>query len=267
MNSRHKFSKIVLLLFLMTGNVLAHDFWLEARPFYTPVDKIVDISVHVGNEYVGETLPNIVNWYTDFSLYSSQSKTQIEGELGMDPAGYFTPRKAGTYAIGYQSVFHRVDLDAATFNQYLQEEGLDNAISYRDKHGLSESNGKESYIRHAKLLVQAGDHFEVDNARVKFGYDLEIIPLSNPYRSQLNDELEVRVLYKDQPANDILLTAFSKKHPEKLQQSRSNQDGLVSIKLDSKGPWLLKAVKILRVKDKKVDWRSHWASLTFSLPD
>jgi len=117
---------------------MAHDFWLEAAPFYTEPGKTVDLSVLVGNEYVGETLPNITSWYSDFSLYQPESRKDIQGELGRDPAGYFSATEEGTYAIGYQSTYTYTEIDSDTFNKYLREEGLQNALAYRREHGLSE---------------------------------------------------------------------------------------------------------------------------------
>ncbi|MCK4709113.1 MAG: DUF4198 domain-containing protein [Gammaproteobacteria bacterium] len=266
MQKKHYLFQILLAcLTLVSSTGFSHDFWLEAHPFYTSPTKPVDISVHVGNQFIGDSLPNIVSWYSDFSLYHKNSKSEIDGEMGRDPAGYFNPAETGTYAIGYQNVFNYIEIAPDTFNKYLTEEGLDAAIKYRQKNNLTQSSGKEKYIRHAKTLVQAGAGFAVDNSRVNFGYELEIIPLSNPYQKKLNEKLRVKILYKNKPVKNILLMAFSKNKPDLIQSIRSNDKGEASIALDQYGPWLLKAVKILRIKDDKADWQSHWASLTFAV--
>ena len=250
---------------MATGQLLAHDFWLEAPSFYTEPGKTVDLSVYVGNEYVGESLPNIRSWYSDFSIYDKQSKRPVEGDLGRDPAGYFSTDREGTYAVGYQSDWTYIEIETKIFNKYLHEEGLDHAIEFRRQHGLSEQPGKEDYIRHAKILVQSGEGFDVDNAQVKMGYELEIIPRQNPYQLSQGDKLEFQILYQGKPADDLLLIAFSKNHPERLQKFRTGADGLAHITLDDNGPWLVKAVKILRLQKQKANWQSHWASLTFAL--
>lgn len=243
----------------------SHDFWLEAHPFYTDNDKQVDVSIHVGNHFVGDSIPNIISWYSDFSLYQEQAITEVEGELGRDPAGYFTPAKNGTYNIGYQSNFTYVEIVPETFNKYLQEEGLDNAIAYREQHQQQKVIGKENYIRHCKLLVQAGDSFEEDASALKLGYELEIMPQQNPYKLMPGDRLDLRVLYRNEPAAGLLLIAFSKAIPEQQQRVRTNDQGEASITLDQPGPWLVKTVKIIRIENNKADWQSHWASLTFAV--
>ncbi|MCP4076772.1 MAG: DUF4198 domain-containing protein [Gammaproteobacteria bacterium] len=259
------FKILIVCLTLISSRGFSHDFWLEAHPFYTKAKKPVDISVHVGNEFIGDSLPNILNWYTDFSLYQKNSKTDIKGELGRDPAGYFTPDQTGTYAIGYQSDFSYVEIDPETFIKYLTDEGLDNAIQFRQKNKLTQTIGKENYIRHAKALVQSGDQFGINNSKINMGYELEIIPLSNPYKKNLNDTLKVKILYQNKPVSNILLTAYSKIRPRQTQSIRSNNKGEASITLDQTGPWLLKAVKIQKINDGKANWQSHWASLTFEV--
>jgi len=256
------------VLFVLSSNLAySHDFWLEAHPFYTSPAKTVDISVHVGNQFSGDSLPNINSWYTDFSVYQPASKTLIEGEMGRDPAGFFTPRKKGTYAIGYQSDFTNIEIDPDTFLKYLSDEGLDHAIEYRKQNLLTRLPGRENYIRHCKTLVQSGDKFDIDNSMLSFGYELEIIPLSNPYKKQLNDSLSVKVVYQNQPIESLLLIALPKTESAKSQAIRTDRNGVATIRLDQTGPWLLKVVHIIKIKDDKADWQSHWASLTFALPD
>lgn len=256
----------LVLLSLNTSTLSAHDFWLEAHPFYTQTGKTVELSVHVGVDYIGDSLPNIPNWYTDFSIYQLGSKTPVEGTLGSDPAGSFKPEQEGTYAIGYESDYTYIEIDSDTFKKYLDEEGLDNAIAYREKHKLTQQPAREEYVRHVKTLVQSGNSFEIDNSTIKFGYDLEIIPLQNPYKKSINDQLDVQVLYHNAPEQDILVIAFSKLKPELMQRVRSNKQGIARITLDQSGPWLIKAVKIIRLENQKADWQSHWASLTFEMP-
>ncbi len=263
--SHLKFRFLVASLVLIVANSNAHDFWLEAHPFYTEPGDTVDLSVHVGNHFVGDSLPNIAGWYSDFSLYQVNGKSDIQGEMGRDPAGYFTAQQQGTYNIGYQSLFQFTEIDPDTFNKYLHAEGLDNALKYRQQQQQQNEPGKERYIRHAKALIQSGSKFTHDSSMLELGYELELVPLQNPYRKSINDELEVRLLYQGQAAADIQVVAFSKQQPEQVQIRRSDDNGMVRFKLDQAGPWLIKAVKIVRLQQDKAEWQSHWASLTFAV--
>jgi hypothetical protein len=246
---------------------VAHDFWLEAHPFYTEPGKTVELSLHQGNQYVGDTLPNVVNWYNDFSIYYADKTEEVPGELGRDPAGYFNPAQKGTYAIGYQSVFNNIKIKPEIFNKYLHEEGLNNAIELREKNKQTTNGAYERYIRHAKILVQSGQEFDIDNATREFGYELELIPLTNPYRMHQGEELAIRLHYKQQAIAGVQVSAFSKSHPDEVQKVFTDGEGMARIMLDRGGPWLVKAVRIIALQDEEQEWQSHWASLTFEVLD
>lgn len=244
---------------------MAHDFWIEADAFYTEPGKTVELSIHQGNQYVGDTLPNVVNWYNDFSIYYPDKKIDVPGELGRDPAGYFTPKQKGTYAIGYQSVFNNIKIKPEIFNQYLEEEGLSNAIQLRQEKQQTDTQGVERYIRHAKILLQSGSEFEIDNSSTEFGYELELIPQENPYQKHRGDTLDILLHYQQRPIAGVQVSAFSKAHADEVQKLVSDDRGLVTIKLNQGGPWLVKAVKMIALQDEEQDWQSHWASLTFGV--
>lgn len=253
------------LLVLLSGISEAHDFWLEAHPFYTEPKNPVDISIHVGNQYVGDSLPNIVSWYQDFSLYDAKGKEEVDGELGRDPAGYFTPKQSGTYLIGYQSTWQSTEMDSDTFKKYLVEEGLQTDLQSNDYSNADVPLIREKYIRHGKALVQAGQNPEIDSSLVHTGYDLEIVPLQNPFSKSLGERLTVQVLFERKPAFNLMLIAFSKNNPNLEQRVRTDKHGNATIELNDSGEWLLKVVKLLPDNDHDTDWKSHWASLTFSL--
>lgn len=262
----HKIIRCIGIILVCSSTAsTAHDFWMEANPFYTEIGKTVEFSIFVGNEFVGDSLPNIPNWYSEFTRFVDDRRVPIDGELGSDPAGHFKPEQNGTHLIGYQSDWTNVTIDPDTFLKYLKMEGLDHAIKYRETHKLTREPGREDYIRHVKTLMQTGTNFDKDDYAKTLGYELEIIPLSNPYKHKLNDTISFQVVYQGKPAPELLLIAFSKNNPLKTQDIRTSKEGKASIKLDDIGPWLVKAVKIIQVKEDDADWQSHWASITFEI--
>jgi uncharacterized GH25 family protein len=255
----------IFLVIVVAGPTRAHDFWIEARPFYTAPGETVELSIHVGNEFVGDSLPNIVNWYTDFSLYQNGQRSDVPGEMGRDPAGYLKTTRPDTYLIGYQSDFINVDIDSDTFKNYLQEEGLLDALQEYNSNFDTSKDVSERYIRHAKVLLQAGDKLLTPDWSRVIGYQLELVPLLNPYQLQVGATLPLRLLYQNKPLAGIQVAAFSKASPEHLQKMSTNHNGEVTIELNDMGPWLVKAVKIKRLDETDVQWQSHWASLTFAV--
>lgn len=255
---------------LLSTSLQGHDFWLEAHPFYTTPGNRVEISAHAGTQFIGDSQPNIVNMYTDFSRWENGKRKEVDGELGRDPAGYFKPRYSGTYAIGYQSIFNYIEIEAETFNQYLTDEGLNAASNLRERLGEHNLTGKEEFRRHVKTLIQIGEPGDIDQTHTDFGYDLELHAEQNPYQLKVGDTLTVSLHYLGKPIDNILIQAQSKKHPESVQKQRSSKTGKAAFLINEPGPWLIKAVKINRVDPEqdstvKGDWQSHWASLTFML--
>ena len=250
---------------LIFGTGMAHDFWMQAQPYYTVPGQTVELSLHVGNDFVGDSMPNVASLYQSFSIHRPNEEIEVDGAMGRDPAGYFVAEDEGTYLIGYQSVFNTTALDFDTFMKYLDEEGLNTAkttiLAAREK----PDRIKERYMRHVKSLVQVGDRHDRDDSRLIIGHDLELVPQHNPYLLQRGDSLELTLNYLGNPIQDILVIAFNQTQPERAQRVRTDRSGQVSIKLDQGGPWLIKAVKIKRLIDQEQEWESHWASLTFGV--
>ena len=155
-------------------------------------------------------------------------------------------------------------IDYDTFLKYLDKEGLQQAITgfVRDKQESDQT--RERFKRHAKLLVRAGEDFARDDSSLVIGYELELVPLQNPYRLQPGAKLEIQLLYRNQPLAGILVKAFAQSAPTDVQTARSDSAGRVDITLDRPGPWLINAVRIQRLQGEKAEYESHWASLTFS---
>lgn len=65
----------------------------------------------------------------------------------------------------------------------------------------------------------------------------------------------------------VLVVAMNRDEPDKPIFGRSDAEGIVTFRLTRKGPWLVKAVHMLRAPmGTDVQWISHWASLTFERP-
>ena len=253
------------LLLISLSNLYAHDFWLEAQPFYAKPGDNVDITIHVGEDMIGDTLPNIPENYSDFSYTSKDGREAILGELARYPAGYFNPEKPGYYTIGYRSTENVVSLNGEKFTHYLKTEGLDKIIDFRKEHNQSDQKAKEIYSRCVKTLVKIGETVELDYSQQRFNYTYEITPLNNPYQLKIGDELTVQATYLGKPLANSLIIAFSKEAAWDKQKKRTDANGIAKVKLTSKGLWLIKSVEMIPSKRPGIDWESFWASLTFQM--
>jgi len=242
-------------------SVHAHDFWMQASPYYTQPGGKVKISIHVGVDMIGDSLPNIGEWYKDFSYISHGNRHKVKGRIGDDPAGFFSTERPETAVIGYLSSPDFVELKPSKFNSYLKEEGLEKIIAKRNQLGEADKNAREHYIRCAKMLVQSGENYQGYEAEL--GYPLELFPLQNPYNLASNSTLSVELRFENKPVKDALIIAFTNQQPDLKQKIRTDANGKATISLNKPGEWIIKAVEMKRYPKKGAEWISYWASLTF----
>src|SRR5205085_894842 len=77
----------------------------------------------------------------------------IGGEPGDDPAGTIALRRPGAALAVYRSRPTPVRLEAAAFESYLRDEGLDAVIAWRAANGESGAPGVEIFSRNAKTVL------------------------------------------------------------------------------------------------------------------
>ncbi len=255
---------LVALVSLVTAMpASAHDFWIHASDYRPKVGERVDLTLHVGQHFKGDTLPRLDDWIVRFDYHDATGLHPVPGELGDDPAGYL-PRVEGITVVAYQSRPNTVELKPAKFHGYLRDEGLEWVIEERERLGEQEQPVREWYTRDAKALIEpagAGG----DGWSYQFGLPLELVPLRDPYRLRVGETLPLQLLYQGAGLPGVLVVAYRDKAPEHKIRGRTDAEGKVALLLDGEGVWLIKAVHMIRASesDEGYQWGSFWASLTF----
>ena len=251
---------------LLAAPVFAHDFWIEPSAFRPAVGSTLGVSLVVGQRFRGDALPRNPAMIARFVLVTDAGETPIGGRAADEPAGSVRIDQPGLALIAYRSLESPVSLEAAKFQDYLKEEGLETVIAARAKRGESQKPSRELFSRSAKSLIAAGGSGTTGYDRV-LGLTLELVPEKNPYAMKGGDELPVRLLYEGKPLAGALVVALAYDEPEKKIAQRSDASGRVTLRLSKGGVWLVKAVHMVPATgDANADWRSIWASLTFELP-
>jgi uncharacterized GH25 family protein len=271
MTMMYKNQIAALALYLVLAPALAHDFWIEPDEFTPAAEQVVSVSLREGVGFKGNTLPYIKTWFTDFSVTDSSGRDNVESIQGNDPAAEIVA-SSGAQLLGYQSQPSFVELEADKFNKYLEDEGIEFIQAERERRGESQSPAPEYFVRCAKALLQTGP-INDDVYKSKLGYTLELIPQSNPYALNENDELVFQLIYDDAPIKDRLVQAFNKSAPDVIQKVRTDGNGMATVKIDRAGIWLVKAVQIIPIKDRPqtdvgappAQWQSYWASYLFEM--
>lgn len=250
----------------LAAPAFAHDFWIEPSTFRPAVDSTLGVRLAVGQGFRGDALPRNPAMIARFVLVTDAGETPIGGRAADEPAGSVRIDQPGLALIGYRSLDSQVSLEAAKFEAYLKEEGLEAVIAARAGRGDSQKPSRELFSRSAKSLIEAGGTGAAGYDRV-LGLTLELVPEKNPYALKSGDELPVRLVYEGKPLSGALVVALAYDDPETKIAQRSDASGRVRFRLPKAGAWLVKVVHMVPVTgNPNADWRSIWASLTFVLP-
>lgn len=260
---RHPRILLAALLVAALGIPLAgHDFWIEPSTFEPPVDSVVRIGLRVGPGFEGaEPVARNSAAIEAFFVAGPNGRQDVIGRDGYNPAGLFRVSAPGTLVVGYRSKPSSVKLDAAAFEKYLKEEGLERIVEARAKSGRSTADVAEVFSRSVKSVLLAGDGARDGHDRV-LGLTLELVPERHPASLSADRRMPLRLLYQGKPLEGAMVMALSQANKPSLH-ARTDRNGRVVFPLDS-GVWMIKAVHMVAAPPASgADWESIWSSLTF----
>ncbi len=254
------------LLGLVSAALRAHDFWIEPSTFTPAPGQRVSFRLQIGQGLRGDPFPRDPNLIARFIAAGPAGDMPVPGRVLGDPAGVVMVQEPGLYMIVYDSYRYPVELDAAKFETYLKDEGLEKISALRAKRGQSAAGAREVFSRCAKSLLAVGGGGAAGWDRV-FGEHLELVAEKNPYALAGGGELPVRLLYEGKPLAGALVQALQRDRAGAKVTARTDAKGRARLKLDRAGFWLVKAVHMVPApQDTGADWESFWASLTFEAP-
>ena len=243
----------------------AHDMWIEPTSFLPNAGSIVGLRLRVGQDFLGDPIPRDPELIEQFIGVDSTGRKPIYGRDGADPAGLVRQTEPGLFIVGYQSRPKSITLPATTFNQYLNEEGLDAISELRTRRNETNKEAKEIFARCAKSLVRYGTPAETQSDRV-LGFTLELVAEKNPYTVHAGQDLPVSLTYDGHPLPNAQVVAMNRANPAAKITARTDKNGRVTFRLPQDGVWLIKAVHMVQAPaGTNAEWASFWASLTFEL--
>lgn len=256
---------VVLAIALSHAPLGAHDLWIEPTTFAPELGQVIGVRLRVGQNLLGDPLPRAPALIKQFIVEDATGRTPVSGRDGADPAGFIRVTMPGLLVIGYHSHPSAAELPAATFNQYLQEEGLEAIAALRAQRNATGATAHELFARCAKSLVLSGAPSPAQGDR-HLGCTLELVAEGNPYALSAGAELPVRLTYEQRPLAGALVVAMNRLYPSEKQAARTDHDGRVRFRVRPGGMWLIKAVHMVPAPTgTKAEWASFWASLTWAL--
>lgn len=260
--------KIAFSIFLLTfiSSLSAHEFWLYPDKFIYKRTEKVNVRFNVGENFEGE------NWNGNNERI--RSLRIYYGGVSDDLAPYLTDMSGdsveytmideGTNLIAFHSNNSYIEMEPAAFEAYLEEDGLINAIEYRNLNNENGCKGRELYQRCAKTLLQVGDVMDQTFKAATF-LPIDIIPMSNPYTANDKELLRAKVFYKTTPLAGALVKLWHRtSNKTEKKELRTDANGEIVFRVTTKGKWMISTVQMERLTDNSVaDWQSYWGSLTW----
>ncbi len=287
---------LLLLLAALAAPAAAHDFWIRPDSFAPAPDSPLAVRCFVGEQGVaGEPVARNDARLLRFELLGRGGRAAarpVVGQDGAEPAGAVRVPDDGAAWVVFENTPARLELEAAKFEAYLREEGLEAILARRAARGESDRPSREVYARCAKALLRPGGVVRESDAAVVLapvGLRLELLPEADPETLAFGAdgaELRVRLLFEGAPLAGALVKAtllaphgptgepaapavalpFSAPAATGLH-ARTDAHGRVALRLARGGEWLVTCVHMLAAEGEAAtdhDYESLWASLAFA---
>jgi hypothetical protein len=148
---------LAILLLAPAGLARAHDFWIQPSTFRPQAGASVALGLRVGEAFAGEPFPRIPEYIERFVFRDAAGERPVAGRAGQEPAGLLRAARPGLNVALYESRPHPTEVEAAAFERYLKEEGLEPIAALRRRRGESGRPATERFSRCAKSLLRVGD--------------------------------------------------------------------------------------------------------------
>ncbi len=255
---------------LATTNASAHEFWIEPHAYQIQPGTEFKADLKVGEEFSGSTYPYRPSQITRFDIVQNDVTTEVKSRIGDNPAMSTSIGTDGLAVIVHETADNRLTYtEFKKFEKFVAHKAFEGIIAEHDARGLSREKFVETYRRYAKALVAVGDGAGKDTA---VGLKTEIVALANPY-AEKTDTMPVRVMLNGAPRVKTQVELFEKAPDETVIVTLHTTDakGEAILPVKAGHSYLVDAVwaEALPNNDATVGpvWKTHWAALTFYVPE
>ena len=249
----------------------SHDFWLQPRGFQFPAPAAVPFVVLVGHgpareRWAGDRAR--VRFLVAVGPDGRRDHVADLGETG-GSNGILKFAKPGTYVVAMQTTPALSQLPALRYTSYATEEGLTPALAQRTATGQTNADGRETYSRRVKALIQVGPPGTPQPQVLRpVGLSLEIVPEKDPYALKPGEPLPVRVLFEGRPLAGALVKLTNLDFDTRpVEMHRSDRAGRATFSVPDRGAWLVNVIWTKPIRgNPDADFETTFSSLTFGYP-
>ena len=246
------------------GRAVAQEFWMESRKFLCRKGELVGISFMASENFIDDKKAIDQGDLIALDHHSLAGVSSLMDKLldGSTDALRITFAQDGTHLFSFQTGRKPVPWEGEAFDNYLQANGLEQALDQRIRSGIEASNTVEHVTQHGKLLIHVGD-VSGSMFRKVTGHLLEIIPVNNPYLAGPGEELKFRILYEGDPLPYSLVRVWNRKQDRVfVQRIYTEKDGTMTTRLSNDGIWMVSVVQINEMGTSG-EWVSNRCTLVF----
>jgi hypothetical protein len=261
---------LLALAFVLGASVIyAHELFIKLDTYFLEAGSEVRVPILNGTFTRSES--SVTADRVADIVIAGPGETQRPGSEGWDAStdtSYLTIQLGtpGTYVLGVSTRSRLIELDAETFNAYLEGEGIPDVLEARRKAGRLDRDAVERYSKHVKAVYQVGETRSGGWDRA-LGFPAELVPLANPYELAVGDEIGLRSLVHGKPVANQLVIAGGDGNGEAIEEreARTDEDGVVRFVVDRPGKWYVKFIHMVESGEEGVDYESNWATISFEL--
>ncbi|WP_298295312.1 DUF4198 domain-containing protein [uncultured Litoreibacter sp.] len=256
-------------LAVFAGSSSAHEFWIEPLAYQLQPGGEIKAELKVGQEFSGSSYPYRPSQFERFDMVQGDTVTQVVARIGDTPALNTTTDANGLLVVVHETADNRLTYtEFAKFEKFVAHKAFPDAIAQHDARGLSREKFVESYRRYAKALIGVGDGAGSDTA---VGLKTEIVALANPYTDGIS-EMPVRVLLDGAPRVGTQVELFDKAPNGDVTVTlyQTDENGEATFPVTQGHAYLVDAVWAEALPNNDTEkgavWKTHWAALTFMVP-
>jgi hypothetical protein len=263
---------LILTALCAASGASAHDFWVQPQSFNPAVGQPDPVTIEVGHGPFRSRWSGAVDRVVLFRNIAPSAKVDLKPMLHPKPEqdAILTFGAPGTQMLLFESTDALSNLPSIRYNDYAKLEGLTPALEYRAKTGQTQANGRESYSRRCKALIDvhgAGGADGKTNPAITrpVGFTLEIVPAISPYALKPGQLLPVQVLFNGRPLPGALVKLTNLEFDVRpVSTHMTDASGRAQFEVPRTGDWLLNVIWTQPIKgNPSADFETTFSSLTF----
>lgn len=255
---------------VMSDKGAAHEFWIDPDDFTIEVGEPLLADLRVGQEFSGSAMSYLPRNFDTFVVATGDQSRVVEGRFGDIPALNMERVPEGLAVIVHQTTANQLTWSEwERFLNFAIHKDLGDVTAMHEARGLSQEDVREDYFRYAKSLVAVGEGAGADT---RVGMRTELVALANPYTDDVSEGMPLQLWYDGVVQRDYQVELFAQDAAGDVTMTlhRTDAEGIVMLPVEPGVIYMADSVFLEAVEpaaEGDAIWVTHWANMTFSVPD